>query len=396
MEEQKALWGWHPATNTWIPLQVAANGSLVIDPTALFENPPTEDETEKGASSEWSFDHDADPIAHQDTGGRTGVTSLLMTENIILVPRVDTIHQILTTGGVLRAVTLNTDDALAGDRFVIRHNDAYNTDIEIRVFQGAGVIERLWALSKKSFLFDGTDWIGIDPATAEGVFSGLNVALGQSARADSRGFALGGDTDAHGWGVSVGYLALSAILGVAIGFQSVGNNYGLAFGAYANTQGLRYSIAFGYDSTCTRVGETTVSISGGAPLEGNYVQGRFSIVTEDDTPVEMFPGNYTPNRFTIKVESALAFQIKVVAKDEVDNHVAMYTFEGLIKRDAVGNTVMSVCNKTVIHEDDAAWDCDVTANDVQEAILITVTGDDTNPTKWAAVLEGVEVIFPIT
>jgi hypothetical protein len=64
MTEQKALWGWYPAGNVWVKLQVAATGKLVIDPTAIFEEPPTNGEMEKAATSNWSFDHDADPDAH--------------------------------------------------------------------------------------------------------------------------------------------------------------------------------------------------------------------------------------------------------------------------------------------------------------------------------------------
>jgi len=60
----KQAWGWYPAGKIWVPMQVAVDGSLVIDPTALFEEPPTNGEMEKAATSNWSFDHDADPDAH--------------------------------------------------------------------------------------------------------------------------------------------------------------------------------------------------------------------------------------------------------------------------------------------------------------------------------------------
>lgn len=62
--EQKGLWGWFPAGNVWVKMQVAATGKLVIDPTAIFEEPPTNGEMGKAATSNWSFDHNADPNAH--------------------------------------------------------------------------------------------------------------------------------------------------------------------------------------------------------------------------------------------------------------------------------------------------------------------------------------------
>jgi hypothetical protein len=60
----KQAWGWYPTGKIWVPMQVAATGKLVIDPTAIFEEPPTNGEMEKAATSNWSFDHDADPDAH--------------------------------------------------------------------------------------------------------------------------------------------------------------------------------------------------------------------------------------------------------------------------------------------------------------------------------------------
>jgi len=62
----KQAWGWYPAGKIWVPIQVAATGKLVIDPTAIFEEPPTNGEMEKGATSNWCFDHENDPDAHHD------------------------------------------------------------------------------------------------------------------------------------------------------------------------------------------------------------------------------------------------------------------------------------------------------------------------------------------
>ena len=62
----KEAWGWYPTGKVWVPLQVAINGKLVIDPTAIFEEPPTNGEMEKGATSNWCFDHNADPDRHHD------------------------------------------------------------------------------------------------------------------------------------------------------------------------------------------------------------------------------------------------------------------------------------------------------------------------------------------
>ncbi|OGN97552.1 MAG: hypothetical protein A2Y89_06715 [Chloroflexi bacterium RBG_13_51_18] len=64
MGAAKQAWGWYPAGKIWVPMQVAASGKLVIDPTAIFENPPTNGETKKAPQSDWAYDHAADAAAH--------------------------------------------------------------------------------------------------------------------------------------------------------------------------------------------------------------------------------------------------------------------------------------------------------------------------------------------
>jgi len=63
----KTLWGWYPGPpGVWVKLQVDNVGRLVLDPALLFEEPPVNGELEKGATSNWCFDHEANPTAHGD------------------------------------------------------------------------------------------------------------------------------------------------------------------------------------------------------------------------------------------------------------------------------------------------------------------------------------------
>lgn len=47
-----------------IPVKCDSQGRLIVDPSLLFENPPTEDETKKAPTSEWAYDHAANANAH--------------------------------------------------------------------------------------------------------------------------------------------------------------------------------------------------------------------------------------------------------------------------------------------------------------------------------------------
>lgn len=393
MGANKKLYGYYVTGEDWVPVLVDADGHLVVDASALFEDDPTDGETGKGPTSNWAYDHENDAYAHQDIGGLSGIRTLEMTEGITLVPRTDYIHQYLDTNGSSRSVILNTDNAVAGDRFVIKNTAPYNEDDYLIIWQGASVIEYIYALGMKSFIYDGVNWVNGDLATAISVDTSHNLAMGHRARAYSFGFAIGPWARADTYGVAIGYYADAHNRGMSLGAGADSSPYGVALGYSTKTNSLAFSQAIGYLSRCFRVGETSVSIAGDLNQTYNAIQGRFAKQTTNATPAYLPAAYYGGSRFKIREESVLAFRITVVGRDNIADEIAMYTFEGAIKRDNANNTTMVICNKTVVHEDDATWDCNVTADDTNEALAITVTGDANNAVRWAAVLEGIEVQF---
>jgi len=58
------LYGWDAENENWVKILVTDEGKLIIDPSEIFEDPPTEDEHGKAPASSWAFDHQADPDAH--------------------------------------------------------------------------------------------------------------------------------------------------------------------------------------------------------------------------------------------------------------------------------------------------------------------------------------------
>jgi len=105
-----------------------------------------------------------------------------------------------------------------------------------------------------------------------------------------------------------------------------------------------------------------------------------NIITNDSNPMER-------EIKKIQSQNSSAFKIMVAALD-ITGDGAGYIFDGLIKRDGSNNTTLCVCNKIILHEDDATWDCDITADDTTDSLIITVTGDADNIVKWAARLDG--------
>jgi hypothetical protein len=58
------LWGYDSAAGVWRPVLVNSDGKLIIDPSEIFEDPPTDGETAKAPQSNWAYDHWKDPDAH--------------------------------------------------------------------------------------------------------------------------------------------------------------------------------------------------------------------------------------------------------------------------------------------------------------------------------------------
>lgn len=66
MAEGAYIFGWDEENTCWVKILVNPEGKLIIDPTEIFEDPPTEDEHGKAPASSWAFDHEADPDAHHE------------------------------------------------------------------------------------------------------------------------------------------------------------------------------------------------------------------------------------------------------------------------------------------------------------------------------------------
>ena len=341
-------------------------------------------------------------------GGVYGINVETLSAAKTLTANTDKIYQYLDEGGANRIITLATANAVAGDRFVVRHNGVYNDTYYLQINQAAIILDNIWAGGIRQFIFDGTNWTAGEIGTGENDNKKGNVMIGRNSNGYGGGTAVGYNAVAYTSGVSVGQSALAFAKGVAIGRSADGSNYGVAIGNSANgdnygtalgyetdTNAKKYSIALGVYSETERVGELSRNINGtDTDQENNIIIQGWEVSTANATPVEMLAGGQAGQRFTIRASSSVTFTMLITARDNVAGHCAAYKVEGAIKRDAANNTVMlAAATITVIHEDDATWDVAVTADDTNEALIITVTGDDTNPTQWAARMDAVETHF---
>ncbi len=342
----------------------------------------------------------------QRGGASINVQSL--TGDKTLTPGTDQMYQYLAPTAN-RIVTLATAGAIAGDRFVIRHNSAYDNAYYLQIKQDATELDKIYASAIREFIFDGTNWISggigagendsksFDLAIGRGS-SGYNyglaigrdsngyqygIAIGRAANGYEYGVAVGRDSGGYTYGVGIGKDASGYNYGVGIGYGAYGYNSGVALGAFADANNMILAIALGRRSQCRRYGELAKCADNVAtPLRLWNIVSWFGD-TANATPVEVFLDNSSA-RYTLLNSSAVAFKLLVVARDNVAGEAGAYLITGLIKRgaNAAATAIVGTPTITVIAEDDASWDIAVSADTTNGSLKITVTGDATNATRW--------------
>ncbi len=366
----------------------------------------------------------------ENIGGVYGINVESLAGDKTLVAGTDAIYQYLDTNGASRNITLDTDSAVAGDRFVIRNTGDNTVAYYLKVLQGTTTLDYIYVQAFGVFIFDGTNWVSNQAST--GLYAiDYNVALGYNAKSLIRGTSLGYQSYGYCYGVAVGcgaqgYIysvavgngaaagytgaavgsgAQAAQCGAAVGFFSCGTYCGVGIGYYGcggycgvgigfNANGFgAYRVALGYYSKALRYNELLHQIGDGSTQYYTWSVVGWKGSTADDTETELFLDG-SAERLVLQASSGLVFSILVVGRDDTSNKVAAYKFEGVIKQDGSANTAMvgSVV-KTEIAEDDANWDANVSADDTNEALVLKVIGDATDTTKWMARASIAEVKF---
>lgn len=98
-------------------------------------------------------------------------------------------------------------------------------------------------------------------------------------------------------------------------------------------------------------------------------------------------------RIRVPVDSAWTFEISIAARDGGLNSAA-YLVRGTIENNA-GATAFPVAPVTdTLNEDVAAWGVQLIADNVNDALVVRVTGSIAAPVRWVATVRTTEVVFP--
>jgi len=163
-------------------------------------------------------------------------------------------------------------------------------------------------------------------------------------------------------------------------------------GGANNTASAPYSFAMGYKAVARHYGEQACAV--GAFSANGDAQRQDMLVrctTVDATPTEMFLDG-AGLRMTIPDGCTWTFSIFVAARDGINNGVG-YKFEGVIKNNGGTVAFIGVPVKVALGEEVPAWDANILADDLNNALALWVTGEIGKTIRWNA---AVRIICPAT
>jgi hypothetical protein len=224
---------------------------------------------------------------------------------------------------------------------------------------------------------------------AQQVASGANsFAVGPGATASGTGaMAIGNGSRAQGNdSVALGTNTTASDTGsVAIGESSTASgSYSFAIGLVASATAAS-TIALGDRALAARTG-MLAHASGQFAAVGDAQYERYILrrATTNATPTELFTDN-SGIRIQIASDATYVFHAYVVARrTDVDNESAGYEIKGVIDNNAGTTAFVGTPTTTVLAEDTAAWDIAVTADNTNDALVFTATGEAAKTIRWVA------------
>ena len=260
-----------------------------------------------------------------------------------------------------------------------------------------------------SAIADGSDSIVMGHLATATTFTDVVVIGDGAASAGNDAVTLGSASGAGVQSIAIGSLSSSGISGIAIGHGATADGAdSVVIGPAANATTFtgvtvigdtasatkNGSIALGSNSNTTRVNE--LAINSDSATDDDFYRGSIGILntTASVTPTELLCGGVAAERITIKADSIFTFIAIINGRDNTTGNCCAYKFEGSIKRDALNaTTLVGTPLKAILGEDLAGFDCNVTADDTNEALVFTVTAAAVNSTQWSGNVDFTETKF---
>jgi hypothetical protein len=393
---------WTPLEDNTSPLVVGQINTIYEEVNAI------ETKLKAGTNGQYLGIVDNVPTWSTVSGVDVNVETLTVAKNLTTS---DKIYQLFN-------VTANIDVNLpAGDAtrsvFYIK-NTSNSATYGLTVKYGATTLTVLYGNGNHqigTFLWNGTLWtMGNNEANSIQIGYGAkagtgNISIGKNSSAvdtDSISVGInatgginhtsignGAVNNSWGYGVSLGTGANSASGGygaIAVG-QGTNCSLGLAIGRAATTNS-KLAQVFGYFARAERYGEVHFKFDYVNSANNRYT---YSILdwqgsTSDNTVTEIFLTGASNQRATILAASIALFEISITAMSTT-YEVMTWKITGSIRRDA--SNVTSIVGTPTITEiansGTLVWAVAVSADDTNESLKLTVTGETGKTIKWNAI-----------
>lgn len=206
---------------------------------------------------------------------------------------------------------------------------------------------------------------------------------------NATGNAAGGAYSLTGGSTATGNAGSVSITGGTATAAGIAGSINLIAGA--STGGSNGSIILATTATQTIYRNGNFTTAGDAQSSVYILRAQ----TTNATVTTLFlDGTGGAARLVLPSNSAWTFDILVTARNTGAAQAAGYRFVGVIRRTVTAaSTTLVGSSKTVIAEDNAAWDANIVADTTNGALQITVTGVAATTIDWVAVVKTAEVHF---
>ena len=353
------------------------------------------------------------------------VPAAVTSHTLILPAAIGSANQALTISNAGTGQLAWSDIALTGITSSLNTASPNNTINASRIIASGGSTNQDLVLSPKG---TGAILAHLPNSTStggnkRGTYS-VDLQLARSAAAQvasgSYAFAAGQNNTASATGtVAMGYgnTASTGGYGAAIGYENTATGSTAIAMGESNVASGDKSVALGYQATssgansfCVGLGSGTAaaaqswSISNGGVTDVRHqgVMGCSGIAqsnvytlhqeTTDATPATLHPNGTAGTEYlTVRTNKLYAFTALIAGRNVNDGGGCGYELKGVIDNSADTVALVGTITKTVLGETTGAYDCDVTADDTNNCLVITVTGLAAKTVRWGATVIAVAV-----
>jgi hypothetical protein len=140
--------------------------------------------------------------------------------------------------------------------------------------------------------------------------------------------------------------------------------------------------------TATYSGTGTVTLVGSNPGIAIYSGDTTSTGSQ-----ELFLSGVPNSRLSISNEGILSFDALICGKDSITEESCAFQIRGAIENQSGTTAIIGGVGKIILGKENATFDADIVADDVNDSLQVNVTPASANSTRWAVKIDYTEVVF---